>query len=375
MSLLETFISFANSCLALLVLLVLLIVFIIDRTMHRDDFWYDSVLGLGIAYVSKPLIDIQTILLNFIEVHYNLPKTETSLSDSTCLFIGILLLLLGGCLKWGKSRKKEKIPILNMLGMHYQVHVKQSNCDSSLSKLIFEEEKIDFIEFFDKTGKVKESDNSKICEMIQRKCASFVNHASNSSNAFFTGMSPIPYEVYAGTFLNGSNVNDYLEFDSKNSKKFYKLERISATQKELISPNPFLINETENMIESTEVNLSIEVTSKISVEDLCQFQSFSALKIGLQENKDNLIREIAQLISLKNEISSLMEKCGKKGINRIHITAAIPSCLAVEIGKEIVQLGNRLPEVVIYHYVRTSKKKYPFGLIVNGSRKGELYHV
>ena len=224
-------------------------------------------------------------------------------------------------------------------------------------------------------GKINESDNSKICEMIQRKCTSFVDNVSNYSNAFFTGMSPIPYEVYAGTFLNGSNVNEYLEFDSKDTKKFYKIERTSATQKKLISPNPFLINETENIIGRTELNLSIEVTSKISSEDLDQFQSFSTLKIGLQQNKDNLIREIEQLNSLKNRISFLMEEYGKKGINRIHITAAIPSCLAVEIGKEIAQLGNRLPEVVVYHYVRTSEKKYPFGLIVNGSHKGELYHV
>lgn len=375
MSLLETFITFANSCLALLVLLVLLIVFIIDRIVHRGDFWYDSVLGLGIAYISKPLVDIQTILLNFIEGHYNLPKTETSLSDLTCLLIGIPLFLLGGCLKWVESRKKEKIPILNMLGMHYQVYVNQSNCDRKLSKLIFEEEMIDFIDFFDKTGKIKESDNCKICEMIQRKCASFVDHVSNSSNAYFTGMSPIPYEVYAGTFLNGSNVNEYLEFDSKDTKKFYKIERTSATQKKLISPNPFLINETENIIGSTELNLSIEVTSKISSEDLEQFQPFSSLKIGLPQNKDNLIREIEQLNNLKNRISLLMEEYGKKGINRIHITAAIPSCLAIEIGKEVAQLGNRLPEVVVYHYVRTSEKKYPFGLIVNGARKGELYHV
>jgi hypothetical protein len=262
-----------------------------------------------------------------------------------------------------------------MLGMHYQVYVNQSNCDSRLSKLVFEEEKIDFIDFFDKTGKIKESENSKICEMIQRKCASFVNYASNSSNAYFTGMSPIPYEVYAGTFLNGSNVNEYLEYDSKISNKFYKLKKTSSIIKKFISPNPLSVDVTKNITGCSELNFVIEVTSIISSEDLSQFHSFSNLKIGVRQNKDNLIREFDQLNDLKNRISSMMEKYGKNGINRIHITAAIPSCLAVEIGKEIAQLGNRLPEVVIYHYVRSSEKKYPFGLIVNGSHKGELYHV
>lgn len=300
---------------------------------------------------------------------------ESNLPDFICVFIGFILLILGIWLRRKERQAKIKLPVLNMLGMQYQAYVSQRGCENKLSKNEFDEKIIDFKILFDKTGQISEGDNQKICEMIKNECSSFVSFTSNSKCAYFTGMSPIPYEVYAGTFLNGSNVNEYLEYDSKNSKKFYKLEKTSVIKKKLFSPNPFPINETEKTAESTELNFSIEVTSKISAEDLSQFQAFSALKIGVQQNRDNLIREFDQLNSLKNKISSLMEDYGKKGINRIHITAAIPSCLAVEIGKEIVQLGNRLPEVVVYHYVRTSEKKYPFGLIVNGSRKGKLYYV
>lgn len=372
---LTNFAVFVHSFLILLAVLLLILVFIIDKIAHRKDVWSDTIFALGVAYISRPIIDVQAILFSWIQKQLKLPLTESILSDSVCILIGVFLLLVSFYLKKKDSQTNNKLPVLNMLGMQYQAYVSQRGCENKLPKNEFDEKVIDFRILFDKTGQISEGDNKKICEMIKNECSSFVSFTSNSECAYFTGMSPIPYEVYAGTFLNGSNVNEYLEFDSKNSKKFYKLEKTSATQKELISPNPFHINETENIIESTELNLSIEVTSKISSGDLDQFQSLSSLKIGLQQNKDNLIREIEQLNSLKNRISRLMEEYGKKGINRIHITAAIPSCLAVEIGKEIVQLGNRLPEVIVYHYVRTSEKKYPFGLIVNGSRKGELYHV
>ncbi len=375
MTLLIKFVTLLSSYLELLVILVFLVVFVIDKFARKKESTSDIILSLAVLYISKPFFDTQAVLLNWIQKRLDMTAAESNLPDFICVFIGFILLILGIWLRKKERQVKIKLPVLNMLGMQYQAYVSQRGCENKLSKNEFDEKVIDFRILFDKTGQISEGDNKKICEMIKNECSSFVSFTSNSECAYFTGMSPIPYEVYAGTFLNGSNVNEYLEFDSKNSKKFYKLEKTSATQKELISPNPFHINETENIIESTELNLSIEVTSKISSGDLDQFQSLSSLKIGLQQNKDNLIREIEQLNSLKNRISRLMEEYGKKGINRIHITAAIPSCLAVEIGKEIVQLGNRLPEVIVYHYVRTSEKKYPFGLIVNGSRKGELYHV
>ena len=375
MTLLTKFVTLLSSYLELLVILVFLVVFVIDKFARKKESTSDIILSLAVLYISKPLFDTQAVLLNWIQKRLDMTAAESNLPDFICVFIGFILLILGIWLRKKERQVKIKLPVLNMLGMQYQAYVSQRGCENKLSKNEFDEKIIDFKILFDKTGQISEGDNQKICEMIKSECSSFVSFTSNSECAYFTGMSPIPYEVYAGTFLNGSNVNEYLEYDSKNSKKFYKLEKTSETQKNLFSPNPFPINEAEKTAESTELNFSIEVTSKISAEDLSQFQAFSALKIGVQQNKDNLIREFDQLISLKNEISSLMEEYGKKGINRIHITAAIPSCLAVEIGKEIVQLGNRLPEVVVYHYVRTSEKKYPFGLIVNGARKGELYHV
>lgn len=358
---------------SILALLILITVFLAEHIMRRKERVTDSLIFVGIAYISQPLFDFQSIALSWIQNQLNLPIQQINMSTQFCILWGIILIILGLLIKKGESSKQEKIPVLNMLGIHYQVRVNQNNCDKDLSKNFFEEKVIDFVDFFDKSGQISKNDNDRICKLIQKECSSFTAMTTNNELAYFTGMFPIPYEVYAGTFLNGSKTNEFLEFDSKTTKKLYKLSPVNKHK--FFSSNPLQINKTENIKGGPDLNLIIQVTSKINFQDLEQFQNFSSAAIGLYEYKDNLIRNKEHLYELKNTISSMMENYGKQDFSRIHITAAIPSCLALELGKEIAQMGNRLPEIVIYHYVRTNEKRYPFGLIVNGNKKGELYHV
>lgn len=373
MGTMEKIIGSLNNYSVLLVVLLLLLFFIIDKFVQRNNNLSDTILALAILYLSKPFTDIQSILLNWIQNRLGLPQSESNLSHGSFIWVGVLLLLIAIILKIKES--PQKYPLLNMLGIHFQAYVNHVGCNDKLSKNEFLETVIDFTFLFDKPDEISKSNNKKICDDIQKKCSSLVGIASNSKRAYFTGMSPIPYEVYAGTFLNGSKVNDYLEYDSKNTKKFYELKNRCSIQQKLFGIHTLAKEVSENLIETEDLNLIISVSSKITDEDLFQFRSFSNAKLELNEIKDNVIKEKEQLIELKNKISSLMEEYGKKGFKRIHITAAIPSCLAVEIGKEIAQLGNRLPEIVVYHHVKTAETKYPFGLIVNGSDKGNLYHV
>ena len=262
-----------------------------------------------------------------------------------------------------------------MLGIYSQSHVNQIGCSGELMVGEFDEKFVKFSKLIDKTGKITQSSNKNICEEIEDECKLLVGAARKSKRAYVTGMSPIPYEVFAGTFLNGSNVNDYLEYDSQKTNTFYALKNRCSILQKLFGKHILEIKVSENLLKTEDLNLIISVSSEITDNNVIQFQSFSKVKIELSEIKDNVIKEKEQLIELKNAISSLMEQYGKKGYKRIHITAAIPTCLAVEIGKEIAHLENRLPEIVVYHYNNKSKKKYPFGLIVNGSQKGSLYHV
>lgn len=272
--------------------------------------------------------------------------------------------------------RKEKYCVFNMHGIHFQADVKSCGLRKLNKKSQVEEYVVDFVSYFDKSGAISVTDNKRICDTIVSKCLDFKSRFQSHDKTYFTGMSPIPYEVYAGTFFNGSNVNRYLEYDSKRTKMFYELESTNSNISKMLFGEEILhFTTSENLNENQELHVSIEVTSRINARDLLQFQNYSNVVFSLSENKDNLIRTMDQLSNLKNDVSTLLEEYGKKGYKRIHVTAAIPSCLAVEIGKEIAQLGNRLPEIIVYHYVHTNDIKYPFGLIVNGAKKGELYRV
>jgi len=57
---------------------------------------------------------------------------------------------------------------------------------------------------------------------------------------------------------------------------------------------------------------------------------------------------------------------------RVNLVSAAPSCYAFDLGCKLGHLDNRLPEIVVYHYVSTATPKYPYGIIVTGKNKGSL---
>ena len=369
MGTIEKITSSLNNPLVILTIFALILYYFIDKITNRKTIKSNAIFAIAILYLTKPFTDIPSILLNWVQTRLGVSPSEFALSDGYYFVFGVILLLIS------KYLFQQKRPLLNMLGIYSQTHVNQVGCSGELTGVEFDERFVKFTKLIDKSGKTTQSSNKNICEEIEDECKLLVGAALKSKRAYVTGMSPIPYEVYAGTFLNGSNVNDYLEYDSKGSKKFYALKKRCSILQKLFGKHILAMEVSEDLSETEDLNLIISVSSKITDEDVIQFQSFSNVKVDLSEIRDNAIKEKEQLTELKNAISSLMEKYGKIGYKRIHITAAIPTCLAVEIGKEIAHLGNRLPEIVVYHYVKTSENKYPFGLIVSGKKKGSLYHV
>ena len=91
---LTNFAVFVHSFLILLAVLLLILVFIIDKIAHRKDVWSDTIFALGVAYISRPIIDVQAILFSWIQKQLELPLTKSILYNSDCFLIGVLLLLL-----------------------------------------------------------------------------------------------------------------------------------------------------------------------------------------------------------------------------------------------------------------------------------------
>lgn len=105
---LTNFAVFVHSFLILLAVLLLILVFIIDKIAHRKDVWSDTIFALGVAYISRPIIDVQAILFSWIQKQLELPLTKSILSNSDCFLIGVFLLLLCFYLKKKGLRLKIK---------------------------------------------------------------------------------------------------------------------------------------------------------------------------------------------------------------------------------------------------------------------------
>ena len=80
-------------------------------------------------------------------------------------------------------------------------------------------------------------------------------------------------------------------------------------------------------------------------------------------------------MTYKNMIYRYLDSALKeryKNLKKIHLAASIPSCLSLEIGKSIGAGSNRVPPIVVYHYVSSEDSKYTFGIFVSGENKGKL---
>ncbi|MDD4238029.1 MAG: SAVED domain-containing protein [Desulfotomaculaceae bacterium] len=198
---------------------------------------------------------------------------------------------------------------------------------------------------------------------------------SDASTVCFTGMAPIPFEVYAGSCMNGNT-----------TKRFFEYKRSEDTYYELIhkcnfSPIEWIKNKkmpalTEGALaggDSAEVVIAVSITQTVQDSDLTQFNC-PTIRFGINNPKDNAITTIMQLkdyVDKTNELIIKLKNVYPK-LSRIHLVCAVPSCYAFDLGGKLGHLDNRLPEIMVHHYVSTATPKYKYGIIVTGENKGNL---
>ena len=284
---------------------------------------------------------------------------------------GLVLIALGIFLNYKAS---ERIYVLNMYGISVQKDINdpKSIKDLHISEYKVKENVIDFVSFFN--GASMDADtNMKICNQIKRAADNYVAKVKEQNETCFTGMAPIPYTVYAGTFLEGAKISRYFEYVNKDGK-YYEL---SDASKRKLKKTPGLkpIFPEKMTPNASEVVLAISISHSISDNDLSQF-SCDKVRLSLDEPMDNIIQYKQQLTNYKDEIIKTIETNIVKNypnVKTIHIAASIPSCIAVEIGKSIGSKANRVPEIVVHHFISSSSPRYTFGVYVSGNNKGHLY--
>lgn len=279
------------------------------------------------------------------------------------LIIGIMFIALGIFLLF---YIKDRIFILNMFGLfaQFEISEEQNIRDLKLSDFKVKEQIIDFVDVFRsgiKNDVISEESNNIIVNKIKNDCLKFKNRSKDFKSCF-TGMSPIPYTMLAGTYLADSKLQRYFEYErSKNC--YYELKEKDRKD----NYESLLVDFPQTpKLDSQDVLVAISITRKINKNQMKDFGNMDVVEIYLPHPNDNVIRSKKQLNDYKKQIICSLEDIGVKygALNRIHLISSIPSCMSVEIGKSIALNNNRLKQVIGYHYIAQGNKNYPFGIIL-----------
>ena len=238
--------------------------------------------------------------------------------------------------------------------------------DVSLGTFEFKEREIDFIRAFKKT--MKASLCKELVELIQEKVVSFKDESKNFRRGY-TGIAPIPFAALAGTCLKREKIDEYFEYDKIKTETFYKLQKGKA-----VDPYPTLELKTnlgQLNPQSKEIVLAVSVTRRILERDLQQFQNIAKVMLSIDKPVDNAIKYQAQLFEYREKIVTLIEdlRVYLPHLEKVHLVCSCQSCLALEIGKKMED--QRMVQVIVYQFnAQNPEKKYPWGIVINGTETG-----
>ncbi|WCK57138.1 SAVED domain-containing protein (plasmid) [Aneurinibacillus sp. Ricciae_BoGa-3] len=284
---------------------------------------------------------------------------EMSQTNYPELVTGIIL-VLGGV--YFLQYVKKKLYILNING-YEDKRIEGHNQDVRLGSFEFKERDIDFIRLYRKG--VNADSAKEIIQILQEKVKSFKDESTEFKRGY-TGIAPIPFVMMAGTFLAKERIDEYLEFDKKETQKYYRLVKGNDFP-------PLQITDFNTINQNAEdVVIAITLTTKITNADLSQFNGFPVVRVSVPTPQDNVIRYKQQLIEYKSKIADLIEDIGANLplLKRVHVCCASQSCLVLELGKEID--NRRMQQVISYHFYAQGQHRYPWGIVINGHEKGKL---
>lgn len=284
---------------------------------------------------------------------------------------GIILVIVAIVIK---ISKKNKLCVLNING-YYKRNVEPYLKSKKTILYDYREREINFVHIYKRMFSIKKDEDSFKCilEQVKEETEAFKNETIELKRGY-TGIAPIPFIMYAGTYLNRVEINKYYEFDKIDTNQYY----------ELINRNNYMYPELKLKTEldkldtgKKEVVVAISITQKITDQVLRQFSANSNIcRLEIENPKDNAIKSVKQLNNYTNIIFTTIEKITHivPDIKRINIACSSQSCLALEMGKRSVD-STRIPEIVAYQFESQSNIKYPWGIVINGTDKGKLIKV
>lgn len=325
--------------------------------VNKDRDISDKLIETGLALILATIPSFSDkwiqLLYDFWAIEMTDPKKD--LSPWWLIALGVVLLIVGIVFKYIEA--SAKYVILNMPGTIH--HTKDDGMLKALKIKNCEEIEISTTNCQAEMQKISQSKVNEVLNDIQRQMEHF-NRQSNQ-NRCFTGMAPIPFVVYAGTRHKGNDIRHYLEFD-KETQQYVKLNNDKKYPK-LLRPEISTIN-------TKEVVITVSTTTEINGTNTSQF-SMPVFNLTIEETKDNAIFSKRQLNDYVNETSKfILEICKKNSdITKVNLLLATQACFAYALGKVLVLMQNRVPQIVSYHYIAPS---YKMGMVINGGEAGKI---
>jgi hypothetical protein len=274
------------------------------------------------------------------------------------LIVGFILV---GCGLYGRQYVKNKLYILNING-YYSKRIEDYRTDLGLNPFEFKEKEIDFIRLYHKGV---ENTFQDISEEITENIRVFKEQSWGIKRAY-TGIAPIPFIMLAGRRFGRETMHQYFEFN-KTTGTYYRLKKSKFAK----YPHLQLHASTDAVTSANEVVLAVSVTSRITQADTAQF-ACPVVDLSLETPMDNVIQHEKQLEEycqrVYEELIKLSRDC--PNLQRIHLLYSGQSCLAFKLAT--MMDDTRMVEVISYQYERQGTRRYPWGIVVSGSRLGNL---
>lgn len=267
---------------------------------------------------------------------------------------------------------KKKLYVLNINGYSnkkielFLTKIKISNYD-------FKEREVNFVNLYKRIFSLRLDNESFECIKveIEDEIKTFKNETIDKKIGY-TGIAPIPFIIYAGTFMDRIKIDNYYEYDKIETNTYYTLK----SNKKANYPKLNIITDINEIDKNkNEIVIAISLTQPITDSAISQFVCNSnVVKMGVSKPTDNTIRYREQLNEYVNLLFEIIEQLGRviPNLSKIHLVYSGQSCLALEIGKRCVDT-TRIPQIISYQFENQSTTvKYPWGIIINGVDKGKL---
>lgn len=345
----------------IIVVVALCVYFVVQKLTSHKSSISTSCIAAGLTLILSTIPNTMDKLIDVGVALLGIP-TPTSLNPYLSIFMGVVLVIFGTLLQF--------LCRSNIIFCNFSSVDKSRRCNLSKLHFLYQkcatqvcEHPLYFCDFLKPNKKPGNAEH----KALQQYISSYMKHVEEYPNARIglTGMGPIPYTCLAGTYMGTRTIQDYIEYDA-SKQSYFRLKHRSWRKYPKLA-----IQQCQDNAQANDIVVAISCTHQIDAIALTQF-NMPIVHIQLPHPQDNIIKSTKQLQSYVTTIISELEELSNH-TKRIYIAAAIPSCFAFELGRQLAKMNERLVEIVVYNYSKTNTPAYNYGIYMTGKHKGEIF--